>query len=211
MPTGSTIEDLVVRHHDSPSPRLTHDWALLRLLDERFCTTLAKDLGTDAGQWEVFENVTQRLHENLPDEPGLYMFVWRPPFAFDVDSKLRSGDLAQVLYVGMAGGASGSKNTIRERFKNYRKHVGSDPASLWEATVPKTRMSLLGRYLTLRPLEFWCSVVPDRANVAPLEKRLLKLLNPPCNGQLLPALVVEPREPAFGPTRLTDPPVIHTP
>lgn len=191
------FEKLVTRHQDAPSPRLSHDWALLRLLDRRHCHSLQSDLEQEAGPWEVHDHVTERLWEALPDEPGLYLFLWRPPFRFNVEGKRRPGDLAQVLYVGQAGAGTGKTRTIKDRFKDYRRHLGGNPSNLWEGTHPTTRNTMLNRYLTLRPLEFWCTVVQDRQDIGHLENRLLKLLNPPCNAQLLPNLVQLPAQPAF--------------
>lgn len=196
-PPLDPLEKLVTRHQDAPSPRLTHDWALLRLLDQRHCQALQSDLQVEASPWEVHDDVNEHLWEVLPDQPGLYLFVWRPPFRFVVEGDRRPGDVSQVLYVGQTGSGNGKAQTLRDRFKAYRRHLSSDPSSLWEGTTATTRTSLLDRYLTLRPLEFWFTVVPDRSHIGPLEDRLIKLLTPPCNSQLLPKLVALPARPAF--------------
>jgi len=190
---------LVRRYRDAHSPTLDINWALLRLLDRPLCEQLTTDLRSEGGPWEVHV-ATERTWEVVPEEPGLYAFLWRPPFAFDVAENKRPGDLAQVLYVGKAGASDSGQPTtgnLRQRYKEYVKYVRGDPEVLWKGNEPRTRVQLLGRYLTLRPLEYWFTVVPRHSEIPHLEDRLIKLLNPPCNLQRLPRLVSLPAERAF--------------
>jgi len=190
---------LVRRYRDAHSPTLDVNWALLRLLDRPLCEQLTIDLKNESLPWEV-HTVTERTWEAVPEEPGLYMFLWRPHFAFDVAENQRPGDLAQVLYVGKAGAddyGQPSTGNLRIRCKDYVKYVRGDPEILWKSSEPRTRPQLLSRYLTLRPLEYWFTVVPRHSEIPLLEDRLIKLLNPPCNIQRLPKLVSLPAERAF--------------
>lgn len=190
------IAELCTRYRDSASPTLRVDWALLRLLDRHHCTMIEKDLAKHATPWEVY-TAKERLWEMLPDKPGLYMFVWRPPFQFDVGEDRRPGDLYQVLYVGQAGAGKQQNSTLRQRYKNYSRHLRASPAQLWDHDEPIVRSKRLDRYLTLRPLEYWYTVVEDRSEIALLEDRLLQLLNPPINRDRRPKLVSRPARPAF--------------
>lgn len=195
----SSIDELVVRHRDEPSPTLLAEWPLLRLLDQRSCDQLLTDLRREGQTWEV-QNATEHAWETTPDEPGLYMFVWRPHFAFDVAENRRSGDLAQILYVGKAGAHDNgqpSAGTLRTRYRDYVKHLRGDPRELWSPTHARTRPQLLARYLTLRPLEHWFTVIPNHREIPLLEDRLIKLIRPPCNRQRLPKLVYGQPGPAF--------------
>lgn len=187
---------LVVRYRDSPSPMLQVEWALLRLLDATHCSMLQNDLHEHASQWEVCA-ATGDLWKMLPDRPGLYMFVWRPPFGFQVAEGRRSGDLYQVLYVGQAGAGHGTTSTLRDRYKTYTRHIGGSADLLWQRDEPISRASRLDRYLKLRPLEYWFTVVEDRAQIKLLEDRLLQLLNPPVNRDRRPRLVRGEPRPAF--------------
>jgi hypothetical protein len=198
LSTNDPFERLVLRYRDEPSPVLHVDWALSRLLDRRSCGVLAQDLREMASPWEVF-NATANLGDMLPDDPGLYMFVWRPPFEFQVDSDSRPGSITQVLYVGQAGASSqnGAGNSLRARFKDYVKHLEASPEGVWQGDFAMRRASVLSRCLTLRPLEYWCAVVSDRTKIALLEDRLIKLLNPPANLNRGPRLRAQPPVPAF--------------
>jgi hypothetical protein len=193
------LSTLTVRYRDADSPVLGVEWALLRLLDKVGCEQLRKDLRSDGQPWEMMM-ATERAWEAIPDEPGLYAFVWRPWFAFDLANSRR--DLHQVLYVGKAGVDDSQKRTaggLRQRYRSYVKHLRSQPDALWSRTEPRTRTQLLDRYLCLQPLEYWYTVIPSYEQVPALEDRLIKMLNPPCNKQRTPKITARlgPPVPAF--------------
>jgi hypothetical protein len=158
------------------------------MLDKENCQQLAADLREFATSWEI-HRATEDLGAALPDKPGLYMFVWRPPFEFHVESAHRHGSFPQILYIGQAGGAPGDHgNTIRLRYKEYRRHLRGNLEDLWTQDEPMTRNQRLTRYLSLRPMEFWCATVADRSRIEGLEKRLIRLYNPPLNDRGRPKL-----------------------
>ena len=195
------LTTLVARHRDAPSPTLNIQWALLRLLDEVGSQQLHGDLRAAGQPWEIL-GATEHAWEMVPEMPGLYLFVWRPWFSFDVAEGRRPGELMQVLYVGKAGADDrGQRSTgdLRQRYRSYLKHLRGDPDELWVPDEPRTRLQLLDRYLKLRPLEFWYTVVADHRHVPLLEDRLMKMLNPPCNRQRTPRLTARlgPPQPAF--------------
>ncbi|GAA2183396.1 hypothetical protein GCM10009848_04900 [Micromonospora lupini] len=197
--TGDPFERLVLRYRDEPSPVLKVELALMRLLDTRGCDALAQDLREMAKPWEVY-TAASSLKDVLPEDPGLYMFVWRPPFKFELDSgSSRPGSIAQVLYVGQAGATAQnpSGNTLRGRFREYTRYLDAPPEGIWQDDVAARRASVLSRCLSLRPLEYWCAVVPNRTQIALLEDRLIKLLNPPANLNRGPRLRAQPPVPAF--------------
>lgn len=178
---------LVSRYREEDSPALHVDMGLLRMLDEPGCKSLEADLEEHAGRWEIY-TATDKLADALPDEPGLYMFVWRPPFQFRIDGP-SEGTFPQILYIGQAGGAAKDfGNTIRARYKDYRKHLRGNAEELWTQEEPTTRSQRLSRYLSLRPLEFWCATTMDRSRIENLEKRLIRLHNPPLNQRSRPKL-----------------------
>lgn len=169
------------------------EWAFLRLLDRAGTQTLNDDLRTVGGPWEAYE-ATERLWEMLPDSPGLYMFVWRPWFRFDVaETSAAAGppkpdSVSQILYIGQAGASNENQgNTLKQRYKSYRRHIRADPKILWTPSQPMTRPQL-SRYLALRPLEYWFTVVEDRSEIKSLETRLLAMFNPPMNKNELPKI-----------------------
>lgn len=196
------LQSLVLRHRDAPSPTLPIDWALLRLLDKNHCDQLAADLRVAApGGWEVHP-AGETLERVLPDEPGLYMFVWRPWIRFELDPS-GTQQLLQILYVGLAGAkrfeGDPNSNTIKSRFKGYKTYLRADPKNLWSRFEPQSREQTLSRYLTLRPLEYWFATITDADLLESLEDRLIKTLNPPCNTTASPQLMVTagPEGPAF--------------
>ncbi|MEV5484005.1 MULTISPECIES: hypothetical protein [Streptomyces] len=179
---------MVQRHREEDSPALPIEVGLLRMLDADNCQQLDQDLREFASPWEVHQ-ATENLAPALPDEPGLYMFVWRPQFQFQVDGRPAQGSFPQLLYVGQAGASkSDCGNTIRQRYKEYRRYLRASPESLWTDSEPKTREQRLSRYLPLRPMEFWCTTVTDRHRIRGLEKRLIRLWNPPLNDSDRPKL-----------------------
>jgi hypothetical protein len=194
------LGELVRQYRDSPSPVLPNQLALLRLLDKAGCETLRGDLQRHGLPWEV-RMATQRTWEMIPDQPGLYMFVWRPWFRFDVAEEQRPIDLVQVLYVGQAGSGKYRQATLRSRYKTgYSKYFPSDPARLWEEREVLRRNDRLERYLSLQPLEYWFTVIEAREQIGLLEDRLLQMLNPVINRDRRPKLVRGAAQPAFRPS-----------
>lgn len=195
------LSALIFQHRDASSPVLGVDWALLRLLDQVGSEQLCEDLRNAGQPWEIM-TATERAWEAIPDEPGLYLFVWRPWFAFDVAYAQRDGELRQVLYVGKAGADDAGNRTsggLKQRYRSYVKHLRTEPDALWSRTEPRTRVQMLDRYLCLRPMEYWFKVIPRHEQVPMLEDRLIKMLNPPCNRQRVPRIVARlgPAMPAF--------------
>ncbi|MCP2281082.1 hypothetical protein APR09_006693 [Nocardia amikacinitolerans] len=183
-----SLTRLVHRHREEDSPALPIEVGLLRMLDVESCRQLDQDLRDFASPWEVYQ-ATEALQASLPDLPGLYMFVWRPEFQFSVDSRPSHGSFPQLLYVGQAGASrTDDGNTIRSRYREYSRYLQASPESLWADTEPKTREQRLSRYLPLRPMEFWCTTVSDRNQIRGLEKRLIRLWNPPLNDSDRPKL-----------------------
>ncbi|MEU9890133.1 hypothetical protein [Sphaerisporangium sp. NPDC051011] len=187
MTSLAAFNKIVQRYREEDSPALQLEWGLLRMLDGEACKVLQEDLRQYAKPWEVF-TATDGLADALPPMPGLYMFVWQPSFKFDVADRPGQGNLPQVLYIGQAGGANSRSNTIRQRYKDYRPHMRGNPEELWTRPEPVTRPERLSRYLSLRPLEFWCAIVDNRDKIEHLEKRLIRLFNPPLNDRGRPKI-----------------------
>lgn len=193
----------VLRQRDQASPALTVDWGLLRMLDQPACAMLQEDLKLFAQPWEI-RRATKTLSQTLPESAGLYMFVWRPVFSFDLADCDESGSLFQILYVGRAGGVRSNngngdvKNgTLRRRYQKYQRFIGENPSDIWEETPTSTRDERLMRYLALHPLEYWYTVVEEDREIPLLEDRLIKLLNPPLNSVGKPRLKTQKPKPAF--------------
>lgn len=184
---GPDMARLVDRYREEASPALQVDIGLLRMLDESGCRSLEKDLDVHVGCWEIY-SATEKLADALPDMPGLYMFVWRPQFRFRIDGP-SEGTFPLILYIGQAGGSSKDHgNTIRARYKDYRKHLRGNAEELWALEEPTNRDGRLSRYLSLRPLEFWCATTAEPSRIENLEKRLIRLYNPPLNQRGRPKL-----------------------
>jgi hypothetical protein len=156
------------------------------MLDVTAHKVLQDDLRAEASPWETHV-AAESLTDALPEQPGLYMFVWRPSIRLAMADDSESS-FHQVLYIGQAGGSGQGGNTIRNRFKGYRKHLCGDPEALWTQEPPTTRAARLTHYLALRPLEFWFATVADRSKIRNLESRLINLYNPPLNSQNRPRL-----------------------
>lgn len=186
MATPDTLAQSVIRHSIERSPALAFELGIGPILDEAAHQVLRNDLQTHATPWEKLQ-ATDGLAASLPDDPGLYMFVWRPTFGLTMSDGTES-KFHQILYIGQAGGAKQQGNTLRNRYKDYRKHLRGNPEDLWVAEPPTTRAGRLTHFLTLRPLEFWFTTVGDRSLIENLESRLINLYNPPANTQKRPRL-----------------------
>lgn len=203
MTSPEELSRLSARHREDDSPALMILAGLTRMLDTEAHKVLEDDLKLMTKPWEVYDTRTN-FDQQIPDDPGLYMFVWRPGPRHQVASptgSLGEGTFPYILYIGQAGGTQRkgvvhSSNTLRNRFKDYRKHLNGDAENLWTKEEPRERAARLSHFLPLGPLEFWCSVVQERSRIASLEKRLIRLYNPPLNDQHRPRLRA-----TFGKTR----------
>lgn len=194
---------LLVKFRDEPSHSISFEPCLGRLMDSLECRALTEVLHDEGFRWER-RVATPTLWSMLPDERGLYMFVWCPELMFRCENRQDSSAtdyerLLWVMYVGKAGVEDGQSDTLKQRFKNgYAKYVGEDPSPLWNRRPQENtrREELLARYLTVRPLEFWYLVLEDVDDIRTLEKRLIKALNPPLNKQHGRRLILGKPEPA---------------
>jgi hypothetical protein len=190
---NKTLADVLVEQRDEPTPFFDLRLPLLQLLDTPYCESVNKRLREVCGEWEVMV-ATERAADRLPAEPGLYMFVWRPPLRFRSPQKPDS--FAYILYVGEAG-AEQSDSTIKKRYREYARYLAGGSDVLWREPLVRDRRNMFSRYLKLEPLEFWYTVIADRQQVGPLEKQLVHMLNPPLNDQLTPKGRLTTPQPAF--------------
>lgn len=144
-------------------------------LDQEYCSALSSEL---PGTWEA-RRATKGLWRTLPEECGIYMFVFQIPFQLTAEGgKINP---SYVLYIGRAGDAN-SRRTFRDRYKGeYDKYIEGDPAALWENKPINSRSEKLKKYLTIYPLEYWFYRIEDRSKISSIESKLIRFLNPPLN------------------------------
>ena len=143
---------------------------------------ITQELAAVGQAWEI-RRATPDLWQQIPDKPGLYMFVFSPHLRLNMARPEAQIGLPRAIYVGRAGSASGS-GTLRARYRTeYRNYVCSDPDRLWEDVPSSERKYLLKKYLNLWPLEYWYLEIAKRETITRLEIGLIKLLNPPLNYQ----------------------------
>jgi len=197
MTSPDLIAAALERHRDDPTPRLQFNVPLDRLIDPTHCGALAADIAKLAKEgWEV-RNAVPTAWRMIPAMTGLYMFVWRPQFRVTLAAD-GNAEFLWILYVGRAGGV-GSKHTLRARYKTeYSKFVGGDPDLLWDPELHSSRPSLMRRFLSLRPLEYWFCVIEDEDEINSLERRLYNLFTPPLNQSGGPRLRAGKAVAAFG-------------
>ncbi|MGW5231621.1 hypothetical protein ACWEQU_04820 [Streptomyces nodosus] len=186
MASPNSHERSVIRHRAEASPALELQLGIATMLDVPAHKVLQDDLAEHASSWEQALAV-ESLGDSLPHEAGLYMFVWRPSINLVMADNSQS-NFHQVLYIGQAGGSGQRGNTLRNRYKDYKRHLRGNPEHLWTEEPPTTRAGRLTYYLALRPLEFWFATVEDRSVIKNLEARLINLYNPPLNNQNRPKL-----------------------
>lgn len=154
-----------------------------RLMDSQHCAQINKIFYSSA-KWERRKAVAT-LGPSLPDAKGVYMFVWRPemimPFANGTTEQA-----SWVLYVGKAGIEEGASDTLRTRYTSeYKRFVGGDVSSLWNREAASDREARLARYLAMRPMEYWFLLLDSARDVQLLERKLIRMLAPPLNRQLV--------------------------
>ncbi len=145
------------------------------LQDETFCRLLNDDLLKNCSPWEI-RKATPKLWDQLPDEPGLYLFMWRPEqLNFRTESTSKS--IPWCLYIGK------TEDSLKARYKREYSNYLSEhrPAEFWDSAPVISRATRLSRLLTLTPLEFWYCVIRHRDVISNLEERLIKVYNPPGN------------------------------
>lgn len=167
-----------------PSIRFAHD--------EDFCQTLDYDLRAIGSSWEI-RKATKSLWKLLPDEKGIYMFIWKLdglPFYHDKSIK---HEFTFCTYVGQAG-ANNSNNTLKTRYKQeYSKYLEAMPDDFWADQLPDDRKTKLKLILTMSPIYYWFLSISDDAKILNLESRLIQLLRPP--GNSVGRRVLKPRTP----------------
>ena len=191
------LAKLLQLHRGDPSPTLEFRPPIARLIDADHCMMLTEELREHGTPWTI-KKATPTLWQQLPEAPGLYMFVWRPTFKVDLAAPNcdQGQTFAWVLYVGRTG-ADQSGNRLRSRYKGgYAKYLDGDPAGLWETDQPISREARLCRYLLLQPLEYWWTEIENAERIAILERRLVTMLSPPLNKQGA-ALRIAGRQNAF--------------
>lgn len=168
---------ILAKNRNKDAPPLTFNFPPTLCLDQGYCEALSEELCIIGQEWEILP-ATPETYQRIPDQCGIYLFVWNPHF------KLRSEngnhDLRQVLYVGKA---NATHSTLRSRYKQeYSKIIHSDLAVFWSSNDPKNREERLKKYLNLDVLEYWFLAVENTtAIIDDLESDLIKLLLPPAN------------------------------
>jgi hypothetical protein len=194
--SSSLASKAISLHREDPSPWLPFVLPIDKLMDDAHCRTIGDTLAALGHSW-MNKKATEKLWQQLPEEPGLYMFVWAPRLTMNLEKEpTKPQRFRWVLYVGKTGDKSAM--TLRQRYKGeYSKYVGRDPEVLWNKDEPKGRPARLDRYLRIQPLEYWYMVIHERPKINHLEKRLVALLSPPLNKSGLPTLQRNPAEKAF--------------
>lgn len=194
--TGTQIvRDVLARHREKPSIGLDIALPINWQMDVDLARVLKRDLEAGGHAWEV-RRVTPSLGDMLPSKCGLYMFVFRSHLTMPMADGAEHRP-SWVLYVGRAGNVE-SARTLKDRYKSeYAKYVCKDPECLWSESPVLSRAEALKRYLCIWPLEYWFLVMDDRATIALLEDRLIKLFAPPLNRNGRLRVRTGPPRPAF--------------
>ena len=162
-----------------PVHKFTESTPIEFVQNEDFYTLLYNDLAAVASPWESYP-LGQNVFQLLPEEPGLYMFIWSPnALKFQTDTVPL--EVLKILYVGKAS------VSIKERFRSeYRRILeAASPSYFWEESALESRELRLKRLLSLSPIDIWfCRVSKNNVScIDNLETRLIKLINPPGNVQ----------------------------
>jgi hypothetical protein len=159
--------------------RLKFEWDLEFIADAKWCSEFENTMAATCQDWEV-RVATPSLANIIPEEKGLYMFVWRPELCLKrADETTKKSHFPTVFYVGKAGGPDNA-NTLRGRYRTeYANYIkGIDFAA---ATSERERK--LGQYLRLSAMEYWFTIVDDPDVINRMETYLRKVFSPPLNIQ----------------------------
>jgi hypothetical protein len=200
-PSEGEFEEIVSRNRESVIASLAFEPNLAAALSFRDVKVLARDLEKLSAGWERLK-VVENLASMVPKERGIYMFVWVPPLQLALSGGNSVTDLYWILYVGKAGVAGGTLDTFQDRYiAEYRRYVSSAPDDLWHHKPgggELSRADRMKKFLALQPLEYWFLPVTEVERIENLERRLIRLLNPPLNRKGTgPRLRPTSRGPAF--------------
>ena len=171
------FDRLVLVNRANPPPPLTLALPLVPALDRNWCEVMSRSVLAN-GKWTVME-ATTGLADHLPDQSGLYLFIWRIPFPMPTQRD-PSMHFRTVLYVGQAG-AQHDTGTLKKRYATeYAAIINDSPNSIWSSDM-SSRASRLSKLLSLRHLEYWYTVTPAREHLLLYEDALISLFNPPGN------------------------------
>ncbi len=176
------FDRLILVNRANPPPPLTLALPLVPALDRHWCEVMSRSVLAN-GKWTVME-ATAGLAGHLPDQSGLYLFVWRIPFPMPTqrDSSMH---FRTVLYVGQAG-AKHDTGTLKKRYATeYAAIINNSPNAIWSSDM-SSRESRLSKLLSLRHLEYWYTVTPEREHLLLYENALISLFNPPGNTKSSP-------------------------
>jgi hypothetical protein len=189
-------DTLVRRRYDARIKPLSTVLSFDDLIDAPFCRSLTEELALGDRAWEV-HLATPDLWQQLPESPGLYMFVLTPQLRLRRAHPQGFSMLPRTLYVGKAGSTDGN-GSLKARYRSeYQHYVCRDPERLWEEIVVSDRKALMRKYLNVAPLHYWYLEIAERDTIRRLETSLIKLLNPPLNSQGVTKMRISPPVPAF--------------
>lgn len=188
-------EDIVLLHRDSSQKTLKFCLPILRAIDQNECDGIGELLERESVVWQKSE-AKQVLHEILPKKFGLYMFVHTSLLHLKFDPIGSRCAQRQILYVGKANGSAIDSSTIKSRYqREYSRYFNCTPALT--ANDPENREDIFKLAFNLISLEFWWSECRNREIIDPLERKLIKLFNPPLNNQHGLRAKIGSQEPAF--------------
>ena len=177
------LKQLLQERRDEEACNLHFNPRLDLLMNSDYCNSLNNLIHRQGAIWERML-ATPALGAMLPNEPGIYMFVWKPVLSLRFIASPESEQFTWVLYIGKSGTEGSTTATIRQRYLGeYNKYVGKNAVCLWDVADPQNREEKLSRFLTLRPLEFWYLTMNNASEILRLETKLIRVLRPPLNKQ----------------------------
>lgn len=187
--TKSRLELVLSKNKYVSSPKLPFKISIDANIDRDYCDGLVEDFREVSSGWHSLD-VTPNMSIQIPDKPGLYMFIWRSCLSL----RMKEGDsknLEWCIYVGKAG------KSLRARFDGeYGRHISGDPSQLWNKNL-SSREEKIRTYMTLRPLTYLYAEVSDASAIDMLESKLIDILSPPLNSISTIRASFAKSEPAF--------------
>jgi hypothetical protein len=178
----SELNQTIHKHRDELATLLEFCPRIEKLVDIDHCEQIQKFIHSHGSKWEKRSAISS-LGDSLPNEQGVYMFVWTPKFSFEFDTGIVE-PINWIVYVGKAGINDGKNDTIKSRYiSEYRHYLGCNPSMLWDSKAIECREQRLKKFLNLWPLSFWYlplgETTPREIELA--ERQLIRLFNPPLN------------------------------
>lgn len=147
--------------------------------DDGFWQCLIDDISSIGSGWEFVQGVVCDSHVLIPDDKGIYLFIWTPDS--EIKTNTSSINFNSVVYIGSS---VTPEVGMKSRFTGeYSKILGKYVDVHWTKKDLLNRSDRIKKVLNLGRLTFAFNVMKfgSKEQILDVEKRLVRYFNPPGN------------------------------